>query len=183
MLAGERITLSLVETEDLPYIVEWRNQCGIRRQFFDKTLISHSGQTVWYEHYLRDNTRQLFIAKQRSDGSRVGMIGLSSIDIAHHKAEVGSTIIGSRQAWGQGLGSEMVRIVLEYAFSDLNMNRLYAYALQHNAGSIRVKEKCGFRVEGVLRGAHCENGTFSDIVIMGVLRREWLATRNNGRTQ
>lgn len=183
MLAGERITLSPVETEDLPYIVEWRNQCGIRRQFFDKTLISRGGQTAWYEQYLRDKSRQLFIARQRADGGRVGMIGLSGIDTAHHKAEIGSTMIGSRQAWGQGLGSEMVRLVLEYAFSDLNMNRLYAYALQHNAGSIRVKEKCGFRVEGVLRGAHYENGAFSDVVVMGLLRREWLAMRNNGRMQ
>lgn len=183
MLAGERITLSPVETEDLPYIVEWRNQRDIRRQFFDKSLISRSGQMLWFEHYLRNARRQLFIARLNADGSRIGMIGLNDIDTGHHKAEIGSTIIASRQAWGQGLGSEMIRLVLEYAFIDLNMNRLYAYALRHNVGSIRVKEKSGFRTEGVLRGAHFENGIFMDVVVMGLLRSEWSAIRNNGHKQ
>jgi RimJ/RimL family protein N-acetyltransferase len=170
MLIGDRIMMTPLEVEDLPHIVEWRNQSEVRRQFFHKSLLSYSGQSEWYRKYLADGQQQIFLARKKVDQQPIGMIGLYDIDIANHKAEIGSTIVGNRDMWGKGFGAEMIRLLLGYAFTDLNMNRIYAYAVNYNQGSVKVKEKCGFRIEGILREAHYCEGSYHDVVLMGIVR-------------
>lgn len=172
MLEGDRINLTPLEHEDLPLIVEWRNQPSVRRWFFDKSLISRSAQEEWYRRYLADPRRQMFVARLKESGDPVGVIGFSAIDAANRSAEIGSTIVAGA-ARGHGYGAEMVRAMLEYGFRDLNLHRIYAYAIGRNAASIRVKQKCGFRIEGVLREAHYCDGAYADVVLLAILRAEW----------
>lgn len=175
MLEGDRIILTPLEREDLPLIVEWRNQPSVRRCFFDKSLISRSGQEEWFRRYLADPRRQIFIARLKEKGEPVGIIGFYAIDMSHHNAEIGSTIVAGKAAQGQGYGTEMVKVMLEYGFRDLNLHRIYAYAIDHNQASVRVKQKCGFRVEGLLRGAHYSEGVYRDVVLLAIVREEWKA--------
>lgn len=175
MPEGDRIRLTPLEQEDLPLIVEWRNQPSVRRCFFDKSIISRSGQEEWFRRYLADPSRQIFIARLKEKGEAVGMIGFYAIDMAHHNAEIGSTIVAGNAARGQGYGTEMVRAMLEYGFRDLNLHRIYAYAIDGNLASVRVKQKCGFRIEGHLRGAHYCEGVYRDVVLLSILRDEWKA--------
>ena len=170
MISGNRIALRCLEANDLALTAQWRNQSEIRRYFFDKSLISVSGQANWYEAYLRDPSRQIFVAVDGTSAEPVGMIGLYQINYRDRHAEIGSTIIGDRSRWGQGLGAEMIGLLAEYAFRDLNLHRLYAYAVQHNQASVRAKLKCGFRQEGLLREAHYADGRFQDVLLLAMTR-------------
>jgi RimJ/RimL family protein N-acetyltransferase len=172
MLESNRMTLMLLEDEDTHYIVRWRNQSEIRRQFFDKSLISFSGQREWFKKLLADDRRQIYLARLKPGGEPIGIIGLYDMDRVNHKAELGSIIIGDRQMWNQGLASEMIGCLLDYAFTDLNMNRIYAYAVESNSGSIRALQKCGLQREGVLREALAYNGLYYNVVLMGMVRSD-----------
>jgi RimJ/RimL family protein N-acetyltransferase len=169
MIVGRAIDLRCLEVDDLALIAGWRNQEDVRRHFFDKSMIPVSGQRNWYERYLKDPTRQVFIAVDKS-GAPVGMIGLYRISERDRNAEIGSTIVVPRE---RGIGTEMIRLLVDYAFIDLNMNRVYAYAIQDNEASVKAKLKCGFQLEGVLREAHYANGTFQHVVLLGIVRSDW----------
>ncbi|MDF2645375.1 MAG: acetyltransferase, family [Paenibacillus sp.] len=177
MLEGQRISLRCLEVEDLPLIAAWRNQSEIRRSFFNKALLAASGQKKWFERIIEDRSKQFFVGVSKDSNLPFGMISLVDIDLANQKAEIGTTIVGDQSMWGKGIASEMIALLLEYAFVDLGLNRVYAYAIDYNKGSIRVKEKGGFQMEGVLRQHHYSNGSFHDVMIMGITRQEWLTKK------
>lgn len=178
MIEGNNIRLRCLEQGDLPLIANWRNQQQVRRFFFHKGMISVSGQNKWFERYLQDLAQEIFIAENKADGKPIGMIGLYHIDHRMHRAEIGSTMVGDPESRGKGFATEMIVLLLEYAFVDLNLHRIYAYAIDTNTSSLRVKQKCGFTIEGTLRQDHFTNGQFHDVYIMGILREEWM--QNNG---
>jgi len=173
VIEGKTIALRCLEQDDLPLVAQWRNQQEIRRSFFHKALIPLSGQRKWYERYLDKGTDQIFVAVTVPDGRPVGMIGLYRIDPLNHKAELGSTIVGDRSQWGKGLGSEMISLLLDYAFTDLNLNRVYAYAIDYNQASVKAKLKCGFTIEGTMREDHYTNGRYHDVYLLGITRADW----------
>jgi len=74
--------------------------------------------------------------------------------------------------WGQGLGSEALKLILRYGFDERGLNRIYAHINADNAASLRLHEKCGYQREGVLRQAIFKNGRFKDVVVMSILKEE-----------
>ena len=81
--------------------------------------------------------------------------------------------IGERSDWGKGYGTDAMRLILRYAFIELNLYRVSLDALGSNARAIRSYEKCGFVREGELRDAARYDGQYVGEVYMGILRDEW----------
>lgn len=92
---------------------------------------------------------------------------------AHSRGELGYWI--GQPYWGQGLATEAVQRVLQYAFEDLNLNRVQASHLPRNPASGRVMEKVGMTREGLHRERYLKDGRFEDVVQYAVLKREWAA--------
>jgi RimJ/RimL family protein N-acetyltransferase len=82
--------------------------------------------------------------------------------------------------WNQGLGTDTVRLVLEYGFDDLELNRIDLTTDEDNVRGRRCYEKCGFVQEGVLRQHRFVEGKFGNTIVMSVLRGEWLAGQGTG---
>jgi RimJ/RimL family protein N-acetyltransferase len=61
-----------------------------------------------------------------------------------------------------------VRLVVNYAFNQLGLRRIYLEVLADNASAIRLYEKCGFKVEGTLRRHVFKDGKLKDVLIMAV---------------
>ncbi|SEB77477.1 GNAT family N-acetyltransferase [Microbacterium hydrocarbonoxydans] len=92
--------------------------------------------------------RGLRFVVESSDGEIRGRINLNNIVRgAFRNADLGYWIDHSVQ--GRGLASAGVRLVAEYAASDLGLHRLQAGTLLHNAGSQRVLMRCGFTRIGI----------------------------------
>lgn len=75
----------------------------------------------------------------------------------------------------QGFGSDAMRLAVRYAFTELNLQRISLYVFDYNPRAMRVYEKSGFSIEGRLRGAILREGERTDVLVMGVLRDDWLA--------
>ena len=84
--------------------------------------------------------------------------------------------IGDRRERRQGYGTQALNLLLEYAFSELNLYRLSAEIIAYNQGAIRLFEKAGFRQEVRRRRALSRDGQRWDILIYGLLRQEWEAS-------
>ena len=103
----------------------------------------------------------------------IGEVDLWLESWAHGEAWTG-VVIGERDRWGHGYGTEALWLILRYAFTELNVRRVSLNVFANNLRAIRSYEKTGFRHEGVVRSDCRRDGERWDTVFMGILREEWL---------
>jgi [ribosomal protein S5]-alanine N-acetyltransferase len=101
----------------------------------------------------------------------IGMCGYNYWMRDHYRGSVGYDL--ARAYWGKGIMPEAIRAVVEFGFQRMRLNRIEADVLAENNASIRVLEKVGFVREGVLRERDFERGAFRDLVLYGLLKREY----------
>jgi RimJ/RimL family protein N-acetyltransferase len=78
--------------------------------------------------------------------------------------------LGDRNYWGRGYGTEAMRLVVNYAFAELNLARVGLEAFAYNTRAVRSYEKVGFSLEGRQREQMRRDGRRLDVVRMGILR-------------
>jgi RimJ/RimL family protein N-acetyltransferase len=105
------------------------------------------------------------------EGEFIGWCGLTRWNPDFRSAAL--TYCLAESAWGHGYATEAARVLLQWAFDTLDLNRVQAEADTRNAASARVLEKLGFVLEGTLREDCVVNGDVSDSWVYGLLRREW----------
>lgn len=95
---------------------------------------------------------------------------------AHHRnTSIGLTILPAYQ--GQGYGREAIEWALDYAFRRAGMHRVGIGAFGWNSGALRLYEKIGFKIEGRARQALWHEGTWWDLIELGMLEGEWWESR------
>lgn len=103
----------------------------------------------------------------------IGAVSLHSWNRTHRRAIVGYDL--AHAYWGRGIGSEAVRAVLRFGFTQLDLNRIGAPTIADNHESVGLLKKLGFTLEGIRRGYSWEwDGTFHDSAIFGLLRDEFM---------
>jgi len=129
----------------------------------------------WLDRVLEKETidEAYFLVRSLADDTLIGFVGLFAIQWSHGDAWVGIGI-GDRQYWGKGFGTDAMRVILRYAFTELNLHRVTLGVFAYNTRAVRSYEKAGFTVEGRLRECiHRENRRWDEI-IMGILREDWM---------
>jgi RimJ/RimL family protein N-acetyltransferase len=165
---GTRVLLREKRLGDAPDDYRWRTEPDLSR--YDAAL----PLTVTYQEYLALCREELLypspyrrsLAIEDEAGRHIGNIMYYNIDTLQQEAEVGITI-GERQHWGQGYGTEAVRLLVEYLLGRMGFRRLHLKTLAWNRRAHRCFEKAGFAECG---GAHRGGNEF----IFMELRREWL---------
>jgi len=170
MIIGERVILREIEKEDLDLIVKWRNDFEILGWLFSYLPLSKAKQKKWYEKYLEDHTQQIFIIELKKEKKPVGTIGLTDIDYKNQKGEL-TIIIGEKKYRQQGLGKEALKLLVNFAFKEMNLRKIKALVFSDNEKAIKLYEKCGFKEEGILREEIFKNGKFKDITIMSKIKK------------
>ncbi|HQV63828.1 MAG TPA: GNAT family protein, partial [Anaerolineales bacterium] len=82
--------------------------------------------------------------------------------------------INNREDWGKGYGTEAMKLMLQFAFTEVNLYRVTLTVFEYNPRAIRSYEKAGFRHEGRLRGALLKDGKRWDVLYMGILCDDWM---------
>lgn len=172
MLVGERLYLRPMEAKDVPYRVKWINDPVVRRTLNFDYPISEIGTQQWLQRVASDSNRKDFIACRIADDTPIGYAGFLNIDWKARKAE-SYFGIGEPSEWGKGYGTEMRRIQLRYAFTELGLNRVYAYVWTENEAMIALNMKVGFTIEGRLRQDVYSHGEYRDRYIMSMLREDY----------
>ena len=88
-----------------------------------------------------------FAIRTLSDDRLIGDIGVWIESWAHGEAWVGIGL-GERDYWGNGYGTDAMRLMLRFAFDELNLQRVSLGVYAYNPRAIRSYEKAGFRREG-----------------------------------
>lgn len=175
MIFGERIRLRAIEREDLPLYVNWLNDPEVRQYLPMFLPISQAFEQDWYENMRKQPLVEqgLMIEIKTPQGwVPIGNVRIFNIELQNRNAELG-IMIGEKQYWNQGYGSETMRLMLKHGFNTLNLHRISLWVDAHNLGGIRAYEKAGFVHEGRKRQAVFQDGRYYDLLLMGILRTEW----------
>jgi len=102
-------------------------------------------------------------------GKAVGSIGVYRLSNVHRlTAEIGYYI--GEPYWGKGIGTEAIRQIVDFTFSDTDIVRVFAEPYAHNAASCRILEKAGFQLEGILRSNAIKNGQILDMKMYAIVK-------------
>ena len=109
----------------------------------------------------------------RNEGGR--LIGFTSLWVGNWASAEGwvGIVIGERIDWGHGYGTDAMRVLLHYAFAELNLARVSLATFATNTRAIRSYQKAGFTLEGTQRDTVRRDGRRSGDAVMGILRDEW----------
>lgn len=113
-----------------------------------------------------------FHIRDREDDRLLGFATIRWIEWTHGTGWV-HLGIGSPQDWRKGLGTQVLDLLLDYAFSELNLFRLSAVIPEYNLGAQRLFQKAGFIEEVRRRQALNRDGRRWDLLMYGLLREEW----------
>ena len=145
VLETERLVLRAARLDDAPSVAAL---AGDRRVAENTARMPHPYAVSDAEEFIASANvpgGQIAFAILRGGEELVGMCGLASTDAG--SAELGYWL--GVPFWGQGLGTEAVRALIDHAFTDLGCEALAAGARVTNPTSRRVLEKCGFQWTGV----------------------------------
>jgi len=143
-------------------------------------MVSEKKWKEWFEKRVENGfspKRYPFSVRTLVDDKFIGFFGLW-LDLIHNEAWIGIGI-GEREFWGKGYGTDMLKLALQYAFTELNLYRVSLGLMDYNPRALRAYEKVGFRLEGRTRGDVQRAGKHNDSLWMGILREEWLGLDTN----
>ena len=174
-LTTPRLTLRALSESDVADVFNVFSDPVVMR-YWDGAVMTTQQDAMKYIDQIHHGfrRRELFqwgIADAASDAV-IGTCTLIRCSPNHQRCEIGFALRQIR--WGQGLGSEAVGALIEFAFTSLELHRLEADVDPRNDRSLRLLERCGFRREGLLRERYSVNGERQDTLILGLLRREWV---------
>lgn len=178
ILRGELVRLSAADPEELgKTYVRWSRDTEMMRLFGSGPTRMQSARASieYYEKELKDQPPSHFYFSIRAleDDRLLGETDLDITSWASRDAFVGIGI-GDRADWGRGYGTDAMRLILRYAFTELNLCRVSLSVFEYNPRAIRSYEKCGFCIEGRQRAAMGRDGRRWDIVYMGILFEDWM---------
>ncbi|MGE5251478.1 MAG: GNAT family N-acetyltransferase [Bacteroidota bacterium] len=178
LLKGRLVRLSAMDAEEMSkYFAAWNRDSELMRLMDSGPSVPHSAKKSkeWLEKQLNElgQARYWFTIRALEDGCLLGDIELEITDWNRREAFVGLGI-GPSEFRGKGYGTEAMQLALEYAFLELNLNRVTLNVFEYNPRAVRSYEKAGFRHEGRMREALFREGRRWDLIYMGILRQEWM---------
>lgn len=172
-LIEPRIYMSDLDDHHIDQVLAWKNDVQLARQIVSAEVpMTREGVQAWYARTITDPQQVLFGIFLMANNNCIGIARLMFIDRIHQTAELG-LYLGIANMRGRGLGREAVMQIARYAFSTLKLERLYLRVLASNMAARRCYIACGFQEEGVWREHVFVNGQRHDMVLMGLLRREF----------
>jgi RimJ/RimL family protein N-acetyltransferase len=179
LLHGELVRLTAEDPQTLAQALSrWARDSEYWRLLASDAAYTHSVKSTkdWLEKELEKDSPSFYLFAIRSleDDRLIGEIGLDGISWSQGDTFVGISI-GDRADWGKGYGTDAMRVILRYAFKELNLRRVTLDVFEYNPRAIRSYEKVGFTHEGRARKYLHREGQRYDLLFMGILREEWEA--------
>ncbi|WP_222130017.1 UDP-4-amino-4,6-dideoxy-N-acetyl-beta-L-altrosamine N-acetyltransferase [Bordetella genomosp. 13] len=161
-----------IRDDELESMLSWRNAPAVRANMYTRHEISIDEHLDWWERTKQRDDQRYFMYE--AGGRALGVVGFTRIDPLN--ANSSWAFYASPEA-PRGTGSKMELLALDYAFGELKLRRLHCEVLAFNTAVIKLHQKFGFHVEGVLREHHKMDDAFVDIYLLGLLASEWSEKR------
>lgn len=166
------VSVRKFEEKDIPDKVRWINDSANNQYLHYNLPLTEEGTKAWFLK-IKDSTDR-YDAVIQYDGTPVGVIGL--LNIHDGKAEYYITM-GETDFKGKGIAKKATLLLLDYAFSQLNLSEVYLYTEVDNIPAQKLFEKCGFMQGGIFRNSAVNHGKSVDRYYYSVSSSEWRKTK------
>ena len=173
-IEGENVNLLPLNLEHIKLYVKWENNPKVRkfsRNAFPVTIEEYKKRLKPEETNSR--TRVLFEIWHKKDKKPIGFAEIHDISWHDRRALIG-LLIGETEYWGHNLATEAGKMLIEYGFKELNLNKLYTAIFSPNIASWRCAEKIGMTREAVLKDHVYIDGKYYDDFKYAIFRNQWL---------
>lgn len=171
-LIGEKIYLRAAEEGDEEIITISENHPEPRANLYYSIPTNKEEQLERLKHRNKDHSTIYFVICSKENNKPIGSTSFFRIDWVGGMA-IFYIAIAEKENWNKGYGKEATRLMVDYAFSTLNLNRVQLHVSTENERAIEVYEKNGFIKEGTLREAMYFDNRYIDFYVMAVLKKDW----------
>ncbi len=173
MLSGKQLKLGPLREKDIEVLTRWYEDVEFLRFYDFHPAVPKSREQLndIYKTGGSDEFIPLAVRKTEND-ELIGLVEIDGISYSNRFAWI-SIGLGVEAERGKGYGFEALSMAINFAFNELNLERLQLNVISYNAAGIKLYEKLGFKKEGVYREAVLRDGVRSDLLLYGLLRREW----------
>lgn len=170
-LSGEHVCLrSIQESDASEDYCRWMNDSEVNQYLESRFQPWSIEQIKEFVRIMRADANSVFFAIVDKDSDKhIGNLKIGPLRREHKTAEIG-LVIGDKNYWGRGVGTEAVELACDFIFNSLNYRKATAGAYSVNESSVKVFQKCGFVIEGVRKKQSLCNGQYVDSVILGKLK-------------
>ncbi len=166
---SEVFAIDLATPDDIPAIM------AIERLPGYDMLVGRWEEAQHREEMARPSTRYFAL---REAGALAGFAIVLGLDDANARAHLKRIAVAHP---GQGDGARLLRGLIDALFAETGTNRLDLDVFVGNDRAKKAYETAGFLAEGVMREHHrSSDGSYRDVWLMSILRRDWLASRGGG---
>lgn len=170
---GNKVILRPVQESDIPLFQKWMNNPKVTHFLANVFPITFIDEKNWYDSNSKSTKDRVILAiVDRKTKKLIGTMGMNNIDYISGVATTGS-VIGDERYWGKGYGTEAKMLLLELAFNELNLRKLYSEVIVYNERSLAFSNKCGYKEEARLKEHYYRSGQYHDQVILSVFRSDW----------
>jgi diamine N-acetyltransferase len=176
VLTGRRVYLRPFNKYDLSHSQRWSNDPEIRKLIGEVAPMTDAETEKFYEELIKDKDLQWYAVVLKKGNRVIGEAGLLRMCRAWRCTDM-TIIIGEKDVWGKGYGTEVGHLLLDYAFNRLGFHRVSIGVVGFNTRALKFWQALGFRKEGIERDGYYCDEKFSDFVMMSILEDEFKTTR------
>lgn len=172
-LKGKKTILRpLRKATDFELCLRWINDPEVNQYLLVYFPVTEKKEKEWFER-IANNPNEIVLGIETLDGKLIGTMALVHINGKDRTASTGA-LIGEKEYWGKGCGTDAKMTLLNYAFNTLNLRKINSSVYAFNKRSLKYNLKCGYKVEGVRKKQLFRNGIYHDEIIIAVFKEDWL---------
>ena len=170
---GEHVLLRPFERADLPTLRRWMNDPEVTQYLLRPFPITERVEEEWHDALDKDKNNFALGIVDIETSKLVGSIGLHNINWQQRTATTG-TVLGEKEYWGKGYGTEAKMLLLDFAFNALDLYGVVSRVIAFNERSLNYGKKCGYEEIGRLpKWIRRQNGERCDEVILCATQEKW----------
>ena len=171
-LAGKKVVLRPFSRGDISTLTRWINDPEIR-EFVAAVLPQTEKQEEEWFNKLGSSDKDIALGIETKEGVLVGSMGIHGINWKDRICTTGA-LIGEKDYWGKGYGTDAKMVLLDYIFNTLNLHKVCSSVIAFNKRSLHYSLHCGYKIEGRRRRHMFRNGRYWTIIELGLFKEEWL---------
>jgi ribosomal-protein-alanine N-acetyltransferase len=168
---SERLYLRKVQYTDISSIIEWKSDPLVRKMALGRIIeISREKEEKDISKAIESDNELYFILVKKKEDIPIGYIRINWLDKNHLFGWLRFALGKER---GKGFAYEGLKSLLSHLFNK-GLHRMDAEVYQNNKAALKLLKKLGFKQEGIKRDAHFDGEKYLDIIVLGLLREDFI---------
>ena len=173
VIKGEKVGFAPLNRENLDKFRKWLNDLEVNKYTtLFGTVLTAEKEEEWYENQSKQDDLCFFTIYSLKEDVPIGNCSLTGLEHKDRRGELG-IVLGEKEYWNRGMGTESVRLLTDYGFTVLNLHSIRLQLKGFNKRALRAYEKAGYKIAGEWRDYWYINGSYYNSILMDILDEEF----------